>query len=167
MANHFSDDHCSVGHEVDFVDASADTEVDVRLPLEVDRRLDPLQKDVRTSPEVADEGAVDLNQQEQYLFEPPNGARSKWPRYELPLPNFLGSGTDRLGPGVVDRHTPELPSADRLSGSCHPPWEGCAELPGFPGPGGPWLSDETAGWARWAGLVSRRCIDGHRGPSAV
>ena len=91
MAGRFSDDDCSVGHEADFVDASADTEVDVRLPLEVDRRSDPLQKDARTSPGVADEGAVDLNQQEQHRFEPPNGARSKWPRHELPLPNFLGS----------------------------------------------------------------------------
>ena len=38
MAGRFSDDEYSVGHEADFVDASADTEVDVRLPLEVDLR---------------------------------------------------------------------------------------------------------------------------------
>ena len=38
MAGRLSDDGCSVGHEGDFVDASADMELDVRLPLEVDRR---------------------------------------------------------------------------------------------------------------------------------
>ena len=92
MAGRFSDDEHSVRHEADFVDASADTEVDVRLPLEVDRRSEPLQKDVRISSGVADEGAVDLNQQEQHRFEPQNGARSKWPRHDLPVPNFLGSG---------------------------------------------------------------------------
>ena len=46
MVGHFSDDDCSVGHEADFVDASADTE------------------GVMTSLGVADESAVDLNQQE-------------------------------------------------------------------------------------------------------
>ena len=61
MAGRLSDDDCSVGHEAAFVDASADTEVDVRLPPEVDRRSDPLQNDIRTSPGVAEEGAVDLN----------------------------------------------------------------------------------------------------------
>ena len=45
MAGRFSDDEYGFGHEVDFVDASANTEVDVRLPLEVDRRSDSLQKD--------------------------------------------------------------------------------------------------------------------------
>ena len=37
MAGNFSDDDCSLGNGADFVDASADTEVDVRLPLGVDR----------------------------------------------------------------------------------------------------------------------------------
>ena len=40
MAGRFLDDEYSVGHEAAFVDASANTEVDVRLPLDV-------QKDVR------------------------------------------------------------------------------------------------------------------------
>ena len=159
MAGRFSDDDHSVGHEADFVDASTDMEVDVRLHLEVVRRSDPLQEDVRTSPGVADDGAVDLKQQEQCRFEPPNETRSKWPRHELPLPNFLGSGS------------------------------GEQDFQGFPGPGGPWprvgtqfdpdtyedglktslprSSDETAGWAWWAGLVSGRYVDGHRGPSAA
>ena len=67
-----------------------------------------IKKDVRTSSGVADEGAVDLNQHEQHLFEPPNGARSKWSRHDLPLPNFLGSETDRLRPGVVDPRYPGI-----------------------------------------------------------
>ena len=37
MAGHFSDDDCSLRNGADFVDASANTEVDVRLPLGVDR----------------------------------------------------------------------------------------------------------------------------------
>ena len=116
MAGHFSDDEYSVGHEADFVDASANTDVDVCLPLDVDRRSDPLQKDAVISSEDAEEGAVDLNQQEQHQFEPPNGARSKWPRHDLPLPDFLGSDTERLRTGVVDPLYPGNDKRQRIAG---------------------------------------------------
>ena len=36
MTGRFSDDEYNVGHEADFVDALAHTELVVRLPLEVD-----------------------------------------------------------------------------------------------------------------------------------
>ena len=113
------------------MDASSDTEVDVRLPLEVDRQSDPLQKDVRTSSGVADEGAVDLSQQEQHRFETPNGARSKWPRHDLPLPNFLGSETDRLRPGVVYPTYPGIAKRRQIARALSPNREGGT---GFPGP---------------------------------
>ena len=76
----------SVGHEADFVDAAADTEVDMHLPLEVDWRPDSPWKHVGTTSGAADQEAVDLGQGEQRRFEPPNGARSKWPQHGLLLP---------------------------------------------------------------------------------
>ena len=85
MAGRLSDDDGSVGHKADFVDASADTEVDVRLPLEVDRRSDPLQNYIRTST-----GVAGLNQQEQYRFEPLNGANLNGPDTSCHWRTFSG-----------------------------------------------------------------------------
>ena len=127
----------SVGHESDFVDASADTEVDVRLTLEVDRRSDPLQKDVRIPSGVTEEGAVDLNQQKQHRFEPPNGAGSKWPRHDLPLPNFLGSETDRLRPEVVDPTYPGISKCQQIAEVLSPTHQ---QQPGTPPQHRPGLS---------------------------
>ena len=95
MAGRLSDDDRSVGQEADFVDASADTEVDVHLPLEVDWRSEPLQKDIKTSPGeagVTDEGAVNINQQEQYRSEPPNGPDINGPDTSCHCRTFSGLG---------------------------------------------------------------------------
>ena len=81
MSGDYSDGEGSVGHEADLVDATADTEVDLHLPLEVYMPLDQLREDVPTF-----SSAVDLGQEERRRFEPPNGAKSKWPRHGLPLP---------------------------------------------------------------------------------
>ena len=46
MSDDYSDGEGSVGHKADFVDATADTEVDLRLPLKVDKQPDKLWEDV-------------------------------------------------------------------------------------------------------------------------
>ena len=81
MSGDYSDGEGSVGHEADFVDAAADTEVDLRLPLEVDMQPDQLWLDVPAYLGAIDPSAVDLGQEEQRRFEPPDGAKSKWPRH--------------------------------------------------------------------------------------
>ena len=151
MSGTASDGEGSVGHEADFVDATADTEVDMRLPLEVDWRPDSPREHVWTTSGAADQEAVDLGQGEQRRFEPPNGARSKWPRHGLPLlvitePRSLvpGATAHSVGPGA-GRH--RLGAADptylglakrrQTAGIFPPNREGPARVPGFSGPAGP------------------------------
>ena len=107
-----SDDHSggegSVGHEADFVDMTENMEVELRLHLEVDMELDRPREDIRTSHSGAiAPSEVDLGQEEQHRFEPPNGARPKWPRHGLPLPTIseprspvTGAMANLGGPGV-------------------------------------------------------------------
>ena len=54
MSGDYSDGEGSVGHDTDFVDATADMERDLRLPLEVDMKQDQPREDVHTY-----SGAVD------------------------------------------------------------------------------------------------------------
>ena len=112
MAGRLLDDEYSVGQEVDFVDASADTEVDVHLPLEVDRRSYPLQKDVRD--------VVDLHQQEHIDLSPRTGPHLNGPHTICHYQTFLGLRRIELDRGWWTRHTLELPSANRVPGLCHP-----------------------------------------------
>ena len=154
------DDNCSVGHEADFVDASADMEVDVRLPLEVDRRSDPLQKMSGLPRELLMRASSTLTSRNNINLSP---------RHELPLPNFLGSGTGRLRPGVVDPTYPGVAKRRQIAGVLSPNREGCAGLPGFPGPGRPWprVETELLPDPYEDGLPNLHQGDGHSGPSAA
>ena len=70
-----------------FVDATAETEVELRLPLEVDMEPDRIRKDVPIYPGAVDLDVVDPNPETQGRFGHPNGVKSpKWPRHGLPLP---------------------------------------------------------------------------------
>ena len=98
-----SDGEGSVGHEADFVDATADMEVD----MEVDWRPDLPCEHVGTTSGAADQESVDLGQEEQRRFEPPYGAKSKWPQHGLPLPIITephsvvpGATAHSVGPGA-------------------------------------------------------------------
>ena len=129
-----SDGEGSVGHEADFVDATADTEVDLRLPLEVDMKPVQLQEDVPAYSGAVDLSTVDLGQEERRRFEPTNGAKYKWPRHGLPLPiitaprspvpgtmtHLIGSGAGRHRLERQTQRTWDLPSADRMLGLRHP-----------------------------------------------
>ena len=59
-----------------FVDATAEMEVELRLPLEVDVGPDQIRKDVPIN-----SGA---DSKTQRRFGPPNGAKPKWPRHGFP-----------------------------------------------------------------------------------
>ena len=63
MSGDYSDGEGIVGHKADFVDATADTEVDLRLPLEVDMKPDELREDVPAYSGAFD--PADLGQDEQ------------------------------------------------------------------------------------------------------
>ena len=108
--------------------------------LEVDRRSDPFQKEVRISSGVADEGAVDLNQQEQHRFEPLNGPDLNGPEMICHCQTFSGLRRIDLDRGWWTRRNLEFPSANRLPGLCHPTGRAARQ---FQGPGGPWRRGNT------------------------
>ena len=64
MSGDYSDGEGSVKPDADFVDATADTEVEVRLPLEVDLEQDQSREDVRTYSGAALIRAPELGQTE-------------------------------------------------------------------------------------------------------
>ena len=92
MACRLSDDDCSVGHKADFVDASADTEVDVRLPPEVDRRSDPLQKDIRISRELLMRAPSTLTNKNNIDLSPRTGPDLNGPNTSCHCRTFSGLG---------------------------------------------------------------------------
>ena len=79
-------------------------------------------KDIRTHSGAVAPNVVDLGQEEQRQFEPPNGAMPKWPGHRLSLPldteprrqppgaatNVAGPGTDRRRRGVANSTYPGL-----------------------------------------------------------
>ena len=79
MSGDYSDGEGCVRHEADFVDATADMEVDLCLPLEVDMPPDQLRDYVPTYSGAVDPSAVDLCQEERRRFEPPNGPNLNGP----------------------------------------------------------------------------------------
>ena len=81
MVGELSDGEGSDEHEAVFVDASADTEVDLRLPPEERMPPDKLREDVPASSGVLDPTAI--GQDDQHRFTPRNGAKPKWPGHEL------------------------------------------------------------------------------------
>ena len=98
MSGDYSNSEGSVGPEADFVNAPTDTEVDLRLPLEVDMQPDQLREDVPAYSGAVD--PVDLSQDEQCRNGPDTGCRCLliWqPRRQLPgaTAEVAGSGTGR------------------------------------------------------------------------
>ena len=89
MSGDYSDGEGSVGPDAEFVDVTVETEVELRLPMEVDMKPDQPREDVPTFPGDVDPDVVDLGQDVQCRFEPPSGARPKWPGHRLPLPRIL------------------------------------------------------------------------------
>ena len=109
MSDDHSDGDGSGGHAVDLVDATEDMEIELNLPREVDEVQDRPREDIRKPPGAITPGEAALGQEERDRFEPPNGARSKWPRYGLPIPSILEprspvmGATANLGGSGVDR----------------------------------------------------------------
>ena len=79
MSDDYSDGKGSVGPDADFVDTTAETEVELRLPLEVDMKPDQPHEDIPTYSGAVDPDAVDLGQDEQRRFEPRTGLNRNGP----------------------------------------------------------------------------------------
>ena len=67
-----------------FVDATAETEVELHLPLTVDMEPDWIHEEVPTFPGPADMDAVDLDPEAWLRFKSLSGAKSKRLRFGLP-----------------------------------------------------------------------------------
>ena len=152
-----SDDHSDVGvsaeHEADAVDMTNDGEVELNLPREVVEEQVRPREDIRKPPGAINPGTIAIGQEERHRFEPPNGARSKWPRHGLPLPSILeprspvtgatanvgGSGADRPGPDFFRSFNKRRQSA----GVETPTRVDLERNRDFPGPGGQLLGDGT------------------------
>ena len=98
ISGDYSDSEGSVGHEADVVDTTVDMEVELRLPLEVDMDSDRPREDIQTHSGAVALSTVDLGQ-EQRRFEPPNGAKQKWPGNGPSLP--LDTEPRRQLPGAA------------------------------------------------------------------
>ena len=85
MAGELSDEEDSVRHETELVDAAADAEVDLRLPLRDPKLQDRPREEMSTHSGVLDQAAIDLDEQRQ--IAPPRGPNRKGPdmacRYRL------------------------------------------------------------------------------------
>ena len=84
MSRELSDGEDSAAETDEFVDATAETEVELHLPLEVDMEPDRIHEEVPTFPGSADTDAVDPDPGAWRRFESPNGAKPKWLRFGLP-----------------------------------------------------------------------------------
>ena len=128
MSGDYSNGEGSVGHEADFVDATVDREVELRLPLEVNMDPDWPREDIRIHSGAVAPNAVDLGQEEQRRFETPNSAMPKWPGHRLSLPldteprtqppgaaaHVAGPGTDRRRLGAANSTYPGLGAGMRM-----------------------------------------------------
>ena len=90
-----------------FVDSTAETEVELRLPLEVDMEPDQIRKDVPINLVAVNLDDVDPDPETLRRFGPPNRATPKWPRHGFPtlppLGNPMGSYRGRGTTGRVQR----------------------------------------------------------------
>ena len=121
----YSDGEGSVGPDADFVDAIADTEVELCLPLEVDMKL---REDVPAYSRAV--YPVDLGQDDQRRFEPTNRAKPKSPTHGLSLPLDMeprrqlsgataqvgGAGACRRRQGTADPTYPGLAQRRQSAG---------------------------------------------------
>ena len=69
-----------------YIDATAETEVELLLPLEVDMEPDRIRTDIPLYPTVLGLDFVGPDPVAQSRFKPPNGAKPKWARQGLRLP---------------------------------------------------------------------------------
>ena len=77
MSGDYSDGEDSGGHKAYFVDATANTEVDLHLPLEVDMQPDKPREDAPAYSGADDLG--DISQDKQRRLKPPNGPNRNGP----------------------------------------------------------------------------------------
>ena len=97
MAGAFSDGEDSVGHEAELVDVTADTEVDLRLPLREPILQDRPREEIPIHSGVLDLAATDLAEQRRRA--PPSGAKPKGSGHGLSLPLVLSTCWDLRSPG--------------------------------------------------------------------
>ena len=102
MSRELSDDDDSAGETGTdgFVDATAETEVELRLLLEVDMKPDRIREDVPLFPDIVVPDAVAPYLGTQHGFGPPNGAKAKWSRHGLSLPIILEPRRQLPGAGA-------------------------------------------------------------------
>ena len=152
-----SDVGTSEEHEADPADMTDDEEVELNLPREVVEEQVRPRDDIRKPPRAINPDTMVLDQDERHRFEPPNGARSKWPRHGLPLPSILEprspgtgamanvgeSGADRRGFGATGQIFSEFQQR-RQSAAVETPTRVDLEMHwDFPGLGGQLLGDGT------------------------
>ena len=111
-----------------FVDATTETEVELRLPLEVDMEPDRIRKDAPIYPGADDLDVVSPDSETQRRFAPPNGAKLKWARHGVPLPSTpqpqlpgaraqpVGFGDGRARLECPARRIRDWPNADGTPG---------------------------------------------------
>ena len=75
MAGEFSDGEDSVVHEVELIDAAADTEVDLCLSPRTSNMQDRPREEISTHPGVLDQAGIDLDKQRR--LTPLNGVKPK------------------------------------------------------------------------------------------
>ena len=90
MSDDYSDVGASEKHEADHANMTDDGDVELNLPLEVlvEEQV-RTREDIRKPPGAINPGVMALDTEERHRFEPPNVARSKWPRHRLPNPSIL------------------------------------------------------------------------------
>ena len=111
MAGEFSDGEDSLGHEAKLVDATADTKVDLRLPLREPILQDRCREEIPIYSGVLDLAATNLA--EQRRLAPQSGAKPKGSGHGLSLPLVMNTHDHMLGHwwqgptrAVVDREQP-------------------------------------------------------------
>ena len=91
MTGELSDGEYSVGHEAELVNAAADAEVDLHLPLRDPNLQDGPREEISTYLVVRDQAAIDLD--EQRRLAPPNGPNRKGPDmaccYQISRVNYI------------------------------------------------------------------------------
>ena len=128
MAGEFSDWEDSVGHEAELVDATADAEVDLHLPLREPMLQDRPREEIPTHSGALDQATIGLD--EQRRLAPPYGAKPKRSGHGLSLPlnmnardpmlgvtaQVVGSGTGRCGQGAAGPAYPGLAQRRQWAG---------------------------------------------------
>ena len=121
MSREQSDDEDSVvGIGTDrFVDATVEKEVELRLPLELNMEPDRILKDIPIFPGAVGLDAFSPDSGAQRRPELPNGAKPKWARHGLQLPDHLETLLRRLLPSPSLPVPPPKPITTELESLLH------------------------------------------------